>query len=299
MAVIETFNLTKNYGKSRGMEDVTIEVKAGEIFGFIGPNGAGKSTFIRTILNFLYPSSGRGTVIGYDIERESSELKRYVGYVPSEVNYYEDIKVSELIDYAMSFYPKADRPYIEKLTKDLKVDMGKKIGELSHGNKKKVAIVQALMGNPKLLIMDEPTNGLDPLIQKKLFEILRAEKEKGNTVFLSSHNLTEVESLCDRVAVIKEGKIVDTIDLNQVKEQFGLIIELEGEVGKEDILSISQNIILEGDGHYIFTYSGDINAFLNWSRDYRFKKLLIEEQNLEDKFMKYYTGKGVGDDERA
>lgn len=298
MAVIEAFNLTKSYGKSRGIEDVNIEVREGEIFGFIGPNGSGKSTFIRTIMNFLYPTSGSGSVLGFDIESESHKLKRKVGYVPSEVKYYEEVKVADLIDYAKSFYLEVDESYIDMLVESLKVDMGKKMGELSYGNKKKVAIVQALMGKPKLLILDEPTNGLDPLIQKKLFEILRKEREKGNTVFLSSHNLTEVESLCDRVAIIKEGRIVDTVELSALKENFGLLVEVDGELSREDVSSVSKEILLEGEGHYIFSYSDDINKLVEWASKYRLKKLTIEEQSLEDEFMKYYL-KGGEDHEHA
>ncbi|WP_071063540.1 ABC transporter ATP-binding protein [Andreesenia angusta] len=294
MAVIEVKNLTKRYGKSRGIEDVSIEVKEGEIFGFIGPNGSGKSTFIRTLLNFLYPTSGSGNVLGFDIERESHKLKEKVGYVPSEVKYYEETKVVDLIEYAKSFYSEVDECYIDMIVQDLKVDLDKKIGELSYGNKKKVAIVQALMGSPKLLILDEPTNGLDPLIQKKLFEVLRKEKEKGNTVFLSSHNLTEVESLCDRVAIIKQGRIVDTVDLSVLKEQFGLVVEVSGDLTKEDVLKISKEMMLESESHYIFTYSGDVNSLVDWAKDYSLKKLLVEEQNLESEFMKYYLGEGEG-----
>lgn len=294
MAVIEVKNLTKRYGKSRGIEDVNIEVKEGEIFGFIGPNGSGKSTFIRTLLNFLYPTSGSGNVLGFDIERESHKLKEKVGYVPSEVKYYEETKVADLIEYAKSFYSEVDECYIDMIVQELKVDLDKKIGELSYGNKKKVAIVQALMGSPKLLILDEPTNGLDPLIQKKLFEVLRKEKEKGNTVFLSSHNLAEVESLCDRVAIIKQGRIVDTVDLGVLKEQFGLVVEVSGDLTKEDVLKISKEMLLESESHYIFTYSGDVNSLVDWAKDYSLKKLLVEEQNLESEFMKYYLGEGEG-----
>lgn len=292
MAVIETSDLTKSYGKSRGIENVNIEVREGEIFGFIGPNGSGKSTFIRTLLNFLYPTSGSGRVLGFDIECESHKLKEKVGYVPSEVKYYEEIRVADLIEYAKSFYSEVDESYIDMLVEELKVDMDKKMGELSYGNKKKIAIVQALMGSPKLLILDEPTNGLDPLIQKKLFEIMRREKEKGNTVFLSSHNLTEVESLCDRVAIIREGVIVDTVDLKALKEGFGLVVEVSGDLTKEDVLRISKKILLEGEGNYIFNYSDDINKLVEWASKYSLKKLNIEEQSLEDEFMKYYLKEG-------
>ncbi|MEG2800246.1 MAG: ABC transporter ATP-binding protein, partial [Erysipelotrichaceae bacterium] len=196
MNIIETKNLTKNYGKNRGIQDINISVKEGEIFGFIGPNGAGKSTTIKTLLNFIYPTSGSSKILGMDIVEDSSKIKEYIGYVPSEVRYYDDVKVKDIIKYSKSFYPKTDQEYVDKICNELELDMNKKMGELSLGNKKKVSIAQALIHSPKLLILDEPTNGLDPLMQNKLFNILLKEKEKGNTVFLSSHNLTEVQNLC-------------------------------------------------------------------------------------------------------
>ena len=212
MYAIETKNLTKSYGNSRGIVDVNLSVKEGEIFGFVGPNGAGKSTTIRTLLNFIFPSSGEGKIFGKDIVKESSEIKKILGYVPSEVKFYDEVKVKDIINYSAIFYSDCSREEIEYLCEKLEVEVEKKMGELSLGNKKKVAIVQALIHRPKILILDEPTNGLDPLMQKKLFQILLEENKKGTTVFLSSHNLVEVENFCHRVAVIKEGKIIDTIE---------------------------------------------------------------------------------------
>lgn len=166
MYIIETKNLCKSYGKNRGIIDINLKVKEGEIFGFVGPNGAGKSTTIRTILNFIFPTSGSGKILGKDIVKESSEIKKYIGYVPSEVKFYDEVKVKDIIKYSASFYEGVNKEEVDNLYKILDVDINKKMSELSLGNKKKVAIVQALIHNPKLLILDEPTNGLDPLIQK-------------------------------------------------------------------------------------------------------------------------------------
>ena len=178
MNAIEIKNLTKVYGKNRGIQDINISVKEGEIYGFIGPNGAGKSTSIKTLLNFIYSTSGEALIFGMDSVKESEKIKEYIGYVPSEVRYYDDVKVKDIIKYAQSFYPKSNKEYVDRICNELELDMNKKMGELSLGNKKKVAIAQSLINNPKLLILDEPTNGLDPLMQKKLFNILIEEKEK-------------------------------------------------------------------------------------------------------------------------
>ncbi|MEG1778580.1 MAG: ABC transporter ATP-binding protein, partial [Oscillospiraceae bacterium] len=199
MKVIETVNLTKSYGKNRGIKYINISVEESEIYGFIGPNGAGKSTTIKTLLNFVHPTSGSATIFGMDIVKDSNKIKENIGYVPSEVRYYDDVRVKDIIKYAKSFYKNISSEDVDNICNELELDMDKKMRELSLGNKKKVAIAQALIQKPKLLILDEPTNGLDPLMQKKLFNILIEEKKKGTTVFLSSHNLVEVQNLCDKV----------------------------------------------------------------------------------------------------
>ncbi|MEF9991049.1 MAG: ABC transporter ATP-binding protein [Romboutsia sp.] len=289
MNIIEIKNLTKNYGKNRGIEDVNISVKFGEIFGFIGPNGAGKSTTIKTMLNFIYPTSGEAKILGMDIVKESDKIKEYIGYVPSEVRYYDDVKVKDIIKYAKSFYKNINNEEVDSLCRELELDMDKKMGELSLGNKKKVSIAQALISKPKVLILDEPTNGLDPLMQKKLFNILIKEKEKGTTVFLSSHNLVEVQNLCDRVCVIKEGKIVDTIEIEKSINKLGLKITLKSkEINKEDILKFSDTILNNKDNLYTFIYSKNIDDFIKEVSKYNIDELLIQKENLEDAFLNYY-----------
>lgn len=289
MNVIEIKNLTKHYGKNRGIEDVNISVKEGEIFGFIGPNGAGKSTTIKTILNFIYPTSGYGTILGMDIVKDSDKIKESIGYVPSEVRYYDGVKVKDIIKYSQSFYLKVNKEDVENVCNDLELDINKKMGELSLGNKKKVSIAQALIHNPKLLILDEPTNGLDPLMQKKLFNILIKEKEKGNTVFLSSHNLVEVQNLCDRVAVIKEGKIVDIIEIEKAANKLTLKVTLiSSDINEEIILNLGGKILNKEESSYTFVYSKDVDSLIKEISNYKIEELLIEKENLEDTFLNYY-----------
>ena len=289
MNVIEIKNLTKVYGKNRGIQDINISVKEGEIYGFIGPNGAGKSTTIKTLLNFIYPTSGEALIFGMDSVKESEKIKDYIGYVPSEVRYYDDVKVKDIIKYAQSFYPKSNKEYVDRICNELELDMNKKMGELSLGNKKKVAIAQSLINNPKLLILDEPTNGLDPLMQKKLFNILIEEKKKGNTVFLSSHNLVEVQNLCDRVCVIKEGKIVDIIEIEKSKTELKLKVTLSSSDITDDIvLNLSDKILDKNGKLYTFIYSKNIDSLVKELANYKIDELLIEKENLEDAFLNYY-----------
>lgn len=290
MEAIKITNLTKSYGKSRGIKNVNLEIKEGEIYGFIGPNGAGKSTTIKTLLNFIFPTSGSAKILGKDIVSESKLIKEFTSYVPSEVRYYSDVKVKDILNYAASFFDYYDDQYLNELCSELEVELDKKIEELSLGNKKKVAIVQALLSNPKIVILDEPTNGLDPLIQQKLFNILLKEKSKGKTIFLSSHNLSEIEKFCDRVAVIKEGEIIDILDLNKMNRDLGKRIILKSnDINIKEIEKISESFKYI-DEEIEFIYKGNINELISVLAKYNLDKLLIEEVKLEEAFLNYYEG---------
>jgi len=288
MNAIETKNLTKYYGKSRGIIDVNLEVKEGDVFGFIGPNGAGKSTTIRTLLGFIFPDSGKASIFGMDCLKEQAKIKMNVGYLPSEVSYYDDMTVKELLLYSAKFYKKDCSKRINELSDILELDINKKIDSLYYGNKKKVAVIQSLLHEPKLLILDEPTGGLDPLMQNRFFEILKDENKKGVTIFFSSHILSEVQKMCNRVAIVKEGKIlkVETIDKLRGEKHRKIIVELKN---TDDSLEVSGMRNPERNGNNIqFLYSGDINELLKKLAHMEIDNLWLEEPSLEEIFMHYY-----------
>lgn len=289
MGIIETSNLTKYYGKTLGIKDVSIDVKEGEVFGFIGPNGAGKSTFIRLLLSLIYPSSGEAKLFGKDAIKYGPDLRKEVGYLPSEIFYYENMKVIDLLKYSASFYEKDCTSRIEKLACTMELDLNKKIDSLSYGNKKKVGIVQGLLHDPKLIILDEPTGGLDPLMQQKFFNIIRDENEKGATVFFSSHILGEVQELCDRVAIIRDGSIIETSDIKTLRENNYKKITIWGEgLGEELFPHDGINQFVEEDDAIKFFYSGNINIILDTISSIEIKDISIEEPSLEEIFMHYY-----------
>ena len=292
--IIETKQLTKFFGKSRGIIDVGISVRRGEIYGFIGPNGAGKSTTIRTLLGLIHPTSGSATIFGKDITKFSIEINQEVGYLPSEVFYYDDMKVIDLLRYSGSFY-KRDKAHIEKRIKHLasllSLDLHKKIDDLSYGNKKKVGIIQGLLHEPQLIILDEPTGGLDPLIQQKFFDLLREENKKGATILFSSHNLTEIQKLCQRVAIIKEGRIIKIEEISSLLENNYKRFRLEtaGNFDRKALGSLLGVSALEISGNMVnFLYKGHINTVTKLIAGLDLVSLLVEEPDLEEIFLHYY-----------
>jgi len=241
---IETEELTKYYGKNRGIVDLSLSVQDGEIFGFIGPNGAGKTTTIRLLMALIRPTSGEARIYSKNIPPGGGKLFRRVGYVPSEVSYYPEMSGRDLLEYAGGFYAAANRQWVEELVDRLQFDPDKKIRTYSHGNLKKLGVIQALMHNPQLLILDEPGSGLDPLIRLELFKILEEQNRKGVTVFFSTHVLEEVERLCHRVAMIKEGSLIHS----------GPVDELPGRDMRRVTLKFAgrqpSNVALSGLGSY-------------------------------------------------
>lgn len=289
--VIETKKLTKNYGKSRGIVDVDLIVNEGEIFGFIGPNGAGKSTTIRTLLSLITKTSGEATIFGKDCHEYRVELLKDIGYLPSEVFYYDNMKAIDLLKYSASFYNKDCTQRIKELAEKLELDLNKKIEDMSLGNKKKVGIIQGLLHSPKLIILDEPTSGLDPLMQKTFFDLIKKENERGATVLFSSHILSEVQRVCDRVAIIKEGKIIQTEKISDLQQnaykKVSFVTKDESEI-KDFTLIGSNNIEING-GNVSFIFKGDINLLLSEIGKHKISNIDITEPSLEEIFMHYYS----------
>ena len=289
MSVIEVNKLTKYYGKSRGIVDVSFNEEEGEIFGFIGPNGAGKSTTIRLLLSLIHPTSGSAKVFDKDVVTQGPEIRRDIGYLPSEVFYYEGMKVIDLLKYSASFYNCDCTQRMHDLSEIMELEMHRRISDLSYGNKKKVGIVQGLLHSPKLLFLDEPTSGLDPLMQRKFFDLVRAENARGVTVFFSSHILGEVQRLCTRVGIIREGKIVEISDIRTLqKNNYKKVrVTAAGLDGVSFDLPGVTNLLKEnGTAHFFF--KGDINAVLQKLSGLQVSDVTIEEPTLEEIFMHYY-----------
>lgn len=291
MNIIEAYQLSKYYGKDLGIKEVTLQVKEGDIFGFIGPNGAGKSTTIRLMLNLIFPSGGILKVLGLDAVKDSKKIKYQVGYLPGEVEYYDDLTVKELLRYSARFYD-ADLSKMNALVKTFDLDINKKIYSLSLGNKKKVGIIQALLHKPKLLILDEPTNGLDPLMQKRFFEVLSEENRQGTTIFFSSHILSEVQKICNRIGIIKDGEIIRVVETARLRQEEFRKVRIEASTGFLPDLSLLPGAIKIAvqEQSIEMLFNGDINELLRVLSGGGITNLWIEEPALDEVFMHYYEG---------
>lgn len=289
MSVIEANHLTKYYGKARGIIDVSFQVEEGEIFGFIGPNGAGKSTTIRLFLSLIYPTSGSATIFGKDCIKYGPELRRDIGYLPSDVFYYERMKVIDLLKYSASFYDRDCTQRMYELAELMELELHRRIEDLSYGNKKKVGIVQGLLHQPKLLFLDEPTAGLDPLMQRKFFQLVREENQRGVTVFFSSHILGEVQRLCNRVGIIKEGRVIEIADIRTLQQNNYKKVRVEAQGLDAAYFDLPGVTNLEFHNSTVrFFYKGDINAVMRKIGDLTVSDVTIEEPTLEEIFMHYY-----------
>ena len=290
MEAIKTVGLTKYYGSSRGIIGLNLSVEAGECFGFIGPNGAGKSTTIRTLLGLISPTAGSAQIFGKDIGREKEAILREVGYLPSEAVFYPGMKVKDILKFSADLRRKDCTEEAGALSDRLQLDTSRKADELSFGNRKKVAIVCALQSDPALLILDEPTGGLDPLMQHEFFDIIRERNRKGATVFLSSHVLSEVQRNCTRAAVIREGKIIACDSVEALAKTNAKRISVRGRVELEGLDGIRDRKAVEKG--VSFLYSGDMNRLIQRLSEGEISDLSVSEPDLEEIFLHYYGKEG-------
>ena len=290
MDIIKTARLTKTYGKARGIVDLDMTVAEGEFFGFIGPNGAGKSTTIRTLLGLIAPTSGSAEIFGKNITTQKESILQNIGYLPSEAIFYRGMKVKDILRLSADLRKKDCTEEAKTLCERLQLDTSRKVDDLSFGNRKKVAIVCALQSNPDLLILDEPTGGLDPLMQKEFFEILKERNTNGTTIFLSSHVLSEVQRNCTRAAIIRDGKIIacDSVDVlaktSTKRVTVHGAVELDRLYGIRDIKSTHDSVS--------FLYSGNMNSLLDALSSGQVNDLTVTEPDLEEVFLHYYEKDG-------
>ena len=286
--VLEVKKLKKYYGKIRGVEDVSLSIKKGQIYGFIGPNGAGKSTTIRTIMGLINKTSGNIYINGKELDKNDIETKKIIGYLPSEINLYDDMTVKDILNYHESFYDKDISKKRKELVKLLRLDEKKKIEDLSLGNQKKVGIVLALMHEPEILILDEATSGLDPIMQNIFYELILEEKKKGTTILYSSHILSEVSKICDTIGFIKEGKIIKEDTVENIKKDSFTYLTIESSDIDKIKKELKLKVIEEHKNEAKFINNLEPEELLNKLSKYKIDRLLIEEVTLEDLFINYY-----------
>jgi ABC-2 type transport system ATP-binding protein len=308
-AAIETEKLTKWYGRSRGIIDVDLVVERGQVFGFLGPNGAGKSTTIRLLLDLIRPTSGQARVLGLDTRRDRLAIDRRVSYVPGELALYGDLTGRQILTYLGNLHGTVDETYRESLVERLELDPGKKIKSYSRGNKQKVGLVAAFMTRPELLVLDEPTAGLDPFVQLEFERLCEEARTDGRTVFISSHQLPEVEHLCDRVGIIREGRLLAVESIATLKERalhrleidFGAPVPAEPFTGLEGVSDLRVK-----DGRLNCTIKGSLDALIKTAARFEVRDVRSFETSLEEIFLAYYgagtdaaaaaeRGKGAGD----
>jgi ABC-2 type transport system ATP-binding protein len=294
--VIVAEGLTKSYGASRGVIDLSFRVQAGEVFGYLGPNGAGKSTTIRTMLDFLRPTAGRITVFGLDPRTDAPAIHRRIGYVPGEFGLYERMKVRAYFEAFAAFRHGAGAAAFGKLAERLELDLDRPIHELSHGNKQKVGLVQAFMHEPDLLVLDEPTQGLDPLVQQTFYELIDETRARGGTVFLSSHILPEVERTCDRVGIIRDGRLLTIDDVGSLKAKAlrSIVFHFATPVDPDVFASLPSVVAVDGHGDSVaLTIQGELDEVVKEAARHTVVNVETREPSLEEIFLRAYK-EGAG-----
>ena len=287
-SILEIQNLTKYYGKILGVENLSLKLEEGEIFGFIGPNGAGNSTTIRCIMNLINETSGKVLIENEEFNKDDIAIKEKIGYLPSEIHLYDDLTVKEMLDYHEKFYKKNIHKRRIELVKRLELDEKKKIEDLSLGNLKKLGIILAFMHEPKILILDEPTSGLDPIMQNVFYDLLKEEKAKGNTIFYSTHVLNEVSKICDRVGIIRNGRLIKVEKIEKLSKKSLTFVTITSKQSKEIIKDLKINTISEDENTIKFGNNLPHNELIKKLSKYNIDRILIEEATLEDMFLHYY-----------
>jgi ABC-2 type transport system ATP-binding protein len=295
VATIETEGLTKFYGAARGIEDVTLAVEPGEVFGFLGPNGAGKTTTIRTLLDLLHPTRGSARIFGLDSRRDSVAIRSRLGNLPGDFGYGRKPSGREALRLLASLRGVAGLDRAERLARRFRADLDRPLGELSRGNRQKVGLILALFHRPELLILDEPTSGLDPLMQEEFLALVREEREHGCAIFLSSHELDEVERVCDRVGIIREGRLiaVERIDELLGKTQRHVSVEFAEPVGEEELRRVpGVSEVAVADGRVSFKVAGDLDPVVKAIASHTVADLEVARPTLEEVFLTYYSEEG-------
>ena len=291
--VILTESLTKYYGKTKGIENLNLKVQKGEIFGFLGPNGAGKTTTIRLLLNLIKATSGSARVFGMDSQRDTLDVRRRLGYIPGDVSFYDGMTGQDFLSLLGSFHGTSNGKRLKELQKRFDLDLNRQTRAYSKGMKQKLAIMQAFMNDPELLILDEPSLGLDPLMQHAFYDLLIKEKERGKTIFLSSHILPEVERVCDRVGIVRNGELVSIERVADLKHKRVRHIDVffKEEISADNI-KLDNTEILEMKGKAVsLKFFGDTPTLLKQLVDLPIEDIAFPEASLEDTFMEFYGGK--------
>ncbi len=290
MEAIHTTGLTKYYGKARGIIDLDLTVEEGEFYGFIGPNGAGKSTTIRILLGLIRSSRGTAQIFGKDVGERKQEILADVGYLPAEAFFYSGMRVSDVLKFSAGMRKTDCKEEAGVLCERLKLDTSRKIEELSFGNRKKVGIVCALQSKPRLCILDEPTGGLDPLMQREFFSILRERNAQGATIFLSSHVLSEIQHNCTRAAIIREGRVIACDSVEALSRTKAKRVSVHGDVDLTGLLDVRD--LRKAEDGVSFLYGGDINELIRVLAGQKIADLSVSEPDLEEIFMHYYAEGG-------
>lgn len=297
-AAISTVGLTKHYGNVRALEDLDLEVRVGEVFGFLGPNGAGKTTTIRSLLHFINPSSGSASILGMDVAAQSLEIRAHISYMPAEYSMYGNLTGADMLRYYANLRGGVDEAYVTELATRLQADLSRKMSTYSTGNKQKVGLIQAFMAKPELLILDEPNTGLDPLMQQELMAMIEEVRDDGRTVFLSSHSLQEVERVADRVAILRKGQLVVVERVEELKRKAIRRLDLEFAnpvdeslfQGIHGVRSVSSHGESGRGEHLSISFEGPIRRLLEAALEHDVVNLNTRESDLEEIFLTYYRG---------